>query len=142
MDFDAALRLSGALEISGGYQFVDAKVVRFPANAALEGLRVPQVPFHQFTLQARYWNSSRFMLAVQGRFIGTQFEDDQNQLQLDRYFTVDLLAGYPLGRGVEVFGAFENLFNQSYTVGLTPVPTLGTPISARIGLRVNRPARD
>jgi outer membrane cobalamin receptor len=142
VDIDAAVRLSGALEISGGYQFVDAKVVRSPANTALEGLRAPQIPVHQFTLQARYWNSSRFMFGVQGRFIGSQFEDDQNRLPLDRYFTVDLLAGYPLGSGVEVFGAFENLLNQRYTVGLTPIPTLGTPLSARIGLRLNRPARD
>jgi len=141
VDLDAVLPLGHSVEIAGGYQFVDATVVQFPANTALVGLQIPEVPRHQFTIQARYWNPKRLMLSVQGRYSGMQFDDDQNTLRLDRYFTLDLLAGRSLGHGVEAFGAFENLFNQRYTVGLTSVPTLGPPFLARVGMRFNFPAR-
>lgn len=142
VELDASVRASSSIEFSGGYQFVDASVASFPApGTVLMGLDLPQVPRNQFTVQARYWNPRRFMLSIQGRFVGSQFEDDQNLMVLDRYFTVDLLAGRSLGHGIEAFGAFENLCNERYVVGLTPVPTLGAPFSARIGLRLKLPSR-
>ena len=138
MELDGVARLSRHTEISGGYQYVAATVVSFPAGAGLVGLDLPEIPRNQFTLQARYWRPSGFMVSVQGRFVGNQFDDDQNQFLLPRYFAVDLLLGYSLGHGVQVYGAFENLFDQRYTVALTPTPMIGPPILARIGLRYRR----
>jgi len=143
VEFDGTYHVSSAVELSGGYQFVHATVLSFPAdpavNASLVGNRLPQVPEHQFTLQARYWNSRRLMLAVQGRYSGSQFDDDLNTLPLDRFFTLDVMAGRELRRGVEVFAAFENLFNQRYNVALTPIANQGPPILARVGIRLNLP---
>ena len=147
LNLDAVARVSSTVELSGGYQFVDATVAQAPAYATLIGLRIPEVPRHQFTLQARYWNPSRFNLSVQGRYAGAQFDDAPNTLLLDHYFTLDLLAGRSLGHGLEVFGAFENLLNQRYNVSLTPVanqpllPTQSAPFLARIGVRLNYPRR-
>jgi hypothetical protein len=42
---------------------------------------------------------------------------------------------------LEVFGAAENLFNEKYATAATPVPQLGLPIAARIGLRYQFPKR-
>lgn len=142
IEFDAAARLSETLRVSCGYQYVAATVVRFPTNRALEGLWIPQVPRHQLTLQARYSHASWLTASIQGRFVGAQFDDDQNQLRLDRYFTLDAMVARSFGHGLEVFAAAENLLNQRYTVGLTPipgltpVPTLGPPLLARFGLRL------
>lgn len=139
VQIDATERLSSTVTVSGGYEFVDATVVQFPANTGLIGLRLPEVPRHQFTLQARYWNPRRLMLSVQGRYSSSQFDDDQNTLLLGQYFALDLIAGRSLGHGVEVFGAFENILNQRYDVALTPVPNIGPPFLARIGLRLAFP---
>jgi len=142
VQLDAVGRLSNAVEISGGYEFVDATVVQFPANTSLIGLRIPEVPRHQFTLQGRYANPRLFTLSVQGRYSGAQFDDDQNTLLLPRYFALDLLASRSLSHGVEVFGAFENLLDQRYIVALTPISNFGPPFLARIGVRLNFPAHD
>jgi outer membrane receptor protein involved in Fe transport len=142
VDLDAAMRLAGPLAISGGYQFADATVAQFPANTSLIGLQIPEVPRHQFTVQARYLNPSFLMVSVQGRFVGAQFDDDQNTLKLDRYFTMDAQAGKALGRGFEAFVAVENLLNQRYSVSLTPIPNLGPPFLARAGVRFNFPPRN
>lgn len=135
LDMEAEARITSTVTISGGYQFLDATVLRFPANTLLEGLLIPQVPRHLLTFQARYSNPRRLTVSFQGRAGGSQFDDDQNQLRLDQYFTLDAFASRSLGHGVEVFGAFENLTGQRYDIGRTPVRTIGPPLLARIGIR-------
>jgi outer membrane receptor protein involved in Fe transport len=135
VEIETEARVTHSLTITGGYQFIDATVLKFPANTSLEGLLIPQVPRHLLTFQTRYSNPRLFTLAFQGRAVGEQFDDDQNLLSLDRYFTLDAFAARSLGRGVEVFGAFENLTGQRYDVGRTPVRTIGPPLLARIGIR-------
>lgn len=146
-DLDLTARLTQQFDVSAGYEFADAAVVSFSANPALVGLRVPQVPRNVFTFQARYDNSrgknplSRWTLAFQGRFAGLQYEDDQNLLPLGRYFTLDALLARPLGHGVEAYVAAENMFNDRYAVGRTPVLTLGPPVLVRSGIRLSWGAR-
>jgi outer membrane receptor protein involved in Fe transport len=141
VELEADARLSRNVALSAGYLFADATVVEFPANRALEGLWIPQVPRHQLTFQARYSDASRLTVAFQGRVIGAQFDDDQNRFELERFFVLDALASRPVARGVEVFAAFENLFDERYSIGRTPVRTLGPPFLARFGVRVNLAAR-
>lgn len=138
MELDGVARISPHVEISGGYQYVAPTVVSFPANTSLVGLEIPQIPRNQFTLQARYWQPSGFLFSVQGRLVGNQYDDDQNQFLLPRFFVLDLLLGHSLGHGLEVYGAFENLFDHRYYVAKTPTPMLGPPILARVGLRFRR----
>ena len=135
LEIEAEARLTSTVMVSGGYQLLDATVLRFPANTSLEGLFIPQVPRHLLTFQARYSNPRRLSVSFQGRASSSQFDDDQNQLRLDPYFTLDALASRYLGRGVELFGAFENLTGQRYDIGRTPVRTVGPPLLARIGIR-------
>ncbi|HWT02655.1 MAG TPA: TonB-dependent receptor [Pyrinomonadaceae bacterium] len=134
LEWDA--RLTNTFTVSGGYLFADATVLRFPANVALEGLLIPQVPRHQLTFQARYANPSVLTAAVQGRASGAQFDDDQNRFRLPPYFTLDAFASRRIARGLEGFVAFENLFDRRYTTGLTPVRTVGPPLLMRLGFRL------
>ena len=142
LELEASSQLSGSVTVSGGYQYTHATVTNFsvdPAlaglNPSLVGLNLPQIPRHQFDFQARY--SRQFiLLAVQGRFGGNQFDDDQNTLLLRRYFTLDATASHRLRPGVDLFVAVENLLNQRYDVGRTPVLSVGPPILARAGLRL------
>ena len=137
LEFEADARLNQYWKLSAGYLFTDATVVKFPANRALEGLMIPQVPENQFTFQAVYSNPSVVTLSFQGRASSSQFDDDQNLFRLGSYFTLDTLASRRLSRSFDIFFAAENLFNQRYEVGKTPVTTLGPPILIRAGLRVH-----
>jgi len=55
---------------------------------------------------------------------------------LRRYFVLDASASHHLRHGVDLFVAVENLTNRRYDVGRTPVLTVGPPILARAGLRL------
>jgi outer membrane receptor protein involved in Fe transport len=140
VELEAEARISN-WAMSGGYQLVYATVLSFPANLTLEGLRIPQVPRHQLTFQVSYSNPSRLTASVQGRIIGAQFDDDQNQFKLDRYFTLDALILRRIACGVELLAAAENLLNQRYAVGRTPIKTIGPPLLARFGVRLRLGSR-
>ena len=144
VELDGALRVNRDIQISAGYTYTAATVVSYPGNPGgidLVGLDVAQVPRNVFTWQARYWSPSRVFVSVAGRFVGQQFDDDQNQLPLARFYTMDLEIGRSITPHFEVFGAVENVFNQRYQVARTPVINLGPPVLFRIGLRLSYPAR-
>ena len=143
-ELDSIIRVSGHFQISGGYQYTHATVV--DSVPALVGLNLPEVPRHQFSWEARYWNPARLMLSLQGRYSSVQFDDDLNTLPLKQYYVTGLFLGRALHRGIEVYLAGENIFNQRYDVTLqptqtTPLRNLGPPILARAGIRVNLPSR-
>lgn len=135
IELDASARINSSLDLSGGYQFTAATVRSFPADTSLVGLWVAQVPRHQFTIQGRYAHRSGLSFILLGRYGGGQFEDDQNTLFMDPYFTLNAQLSRHIGKGLQAFVAAENLLNRRYTVGMTPVATLGSPILARAGLR-------
>src|ERR1700723_1085240 len=80
-------------ELSLGYQYVDSKVSSFPASPALVGLWIAQVPRNVLTFQGRYSNPRIVTLAITGRMVGNQFDDDLNSFPLGRYFVLDVEAG-------------------------------------------------
>jgi outer membrane receptor protein involved in Fe transport len=129
-------RFNSYWSLSAGYLAASARVASFPADASLEGNRVPQVARQQLNFQLRYATQARLNFALQGRAAGPQFEDDQNALRLGGFFTLDAFASRRLGRGLELFAAAENLTGRRYEVGRTPVLTLGPPAFVRVGLRL------
>jgi outer membrane receptor protein involved in Fe transport len=147
LELDGAYRITRDIQISAGYEFTDATVVNYtvpPGEVSLLGKQVAQVPRNVFTWEARYWNPSRLLLSVQGRFIGNQFDDDQNKFPLGRAYTMDLQIGRNFTRNLELFAAAENILDQRYKVANTPfngvsLLNLGPPILYRIGLRLNFP---
>jgi outer membrane receptor protein involved in Fe transport len=114
--------------------FVDA-----PAQPAIEGNRVPQVPSFQVGGNVTYVDPRGFTGAAQARAFGAQFDDDLNQFELAGFGVVDASATQQLLRGLHVFVAVENLFDVDYDVGRTPLRTIGWPRSARFGVRVFLP---
>ncbi|MBZ5696696.1 MAG: TonB-dependent receptor [Acidobacteriia bacterium] len=144
-EIDGVAHITNRLDLSAGYQYVNATVISFPANTALVGLWVPQVPHNILTFQARYSNPSVISFALTGRMAGRQFDDDQNSFTLGNFFVLDAMASRTIGGGAEVFVSAENLFNERYTTGFAStspvVPQLGLPIVARFGFRFQFPKR-
>lgn len=135
VELDVEARLGTRVTLSGGYAFADSTVLRFEPTPALEGLRIPQVPRHYGSVQVRYDAPWRISIASVGRFSSAQFDDDQNRLELGRYGVLDAYVSRPIGQGVELFVAGENVFDTRYEVGKTPVTTVGPPASVRVGVR-------
>jgi outer membrane receptor protein involved in Fe transport len=136
VEAEADLRLGARAVVSAGYAFTDATVASFPADPALEGRRLPQVPRHQATLQARY--EGRLRLGFQLRATGEAWEDDRNELSLAGAAQLDLFAGLAVRPGLLLFAAAENVTDAEIVAGRTPVATLAPPRRLRAGLRLSR----
>ena len=136
LEAEVDLRLASRAVLTAGYALTDARVRSFPADPALEGRRLPQVPRHQGTLQARY--EGRLRLGLQARVASTAYEDDRNQLALDAALQVDLFAGFALRESVLLFAAAENIFDAEIVAARTPVPSLAAPRQLRVGVRLSR----
>jgi outer membrane receptor protein involved in Fe transport len=83
VELDGIVHVSRDIQITAGYEFTDATVVNYtvpPGAPSLLGKNVAQVPRNVFTWEARYWHPSHIMFSVQGRFVGNQYDDDQNLL--------------------------------------------------------------
>ncbi|MBZ5653635.1 MAG: TonB-dependent receptor, partial [Acidobacteriia bacterium] len=136
VEASAAIHLNDRWRLSAACQFVDARVVSFPADPSLQRLVIPQVPRFQFSSELRYDSGSRWTFVAQPRFVSTQFDDDRNQLPLGSFFAVDGFASRRINRFVELYAAAENLFDQRYTVARTPTVVLGPPTIVRGGIRL------
>jgi len=129
------LQLTSAVQLSATYQYTQSTVVSYLGNPALVGNWVPLVPRNEFVFQGTWSAPKRFFVAVQGRTAGNEFDDDQNLLPLGGYFVLSATVSYPLPKGFDLFFQGENLTNNEYEIGRTPVTTLGQPILVRGGFR-------
>jgi len=127
-------RISEKIQLSASYLFVNSTVLHFAANPALVGNFLPQVPQNQFNFQASY-ASRAWTFAVQGRFSGNQFDDDQNLLPLGRAFSLDAEISRCFARGTSLCFAAENLTNDRFRLEATPVFLIRPPATVRGGLR-------
>ncbi len=139
-EFSAELRLPKNLLLTGGYILTDSIVISFAANPALVGLQVPQVAKNQFNIQLSY-SGRNWTAGVQTRYVGNQFDDDQNLLPLGRAFIVDAEAARNFGPHVSIFAAAGNILNDRYTIARTPITNVAPPTLFRAGLRLTWPAR-
>jgi len=127
------------LEVTVAYLHTDAVVASNPANLALEGLRVAQVPANQGSVRLSWRPSPGWIATAMVRAADNQFEDDENTLPLGPMAVLDALAEAPLLRGLSVFLAGENLLDRRYTIARTPVTNLGAPRVVRGGFRLRLP---
>ncbi len=136
IEAEAEFRVANYWSITAGYLFADATVREAPQDPRLEGLWIPQVPRHQFTLQTAYSHPKHVTASIQFRATGRQFDDDQNRLPLGSFAVIDAMVARPLNRYFEVFVAVQNLLDERFAVGRTPLETLGMPRMVRGGVRV------
>jgi outer membrane receptor protein involved in Fe transport len=131
----AEMRITDRISVTATYQFIDSTVVSFPANPALVGNMVPLVPRNEFAFQGTWVAPKQFFVGIQGRTASNEYDDDQNLLPLGAYFVLSATVSHSLTKEFDIFFQGENLTNDQYNIGRTPVVTLGQPILVRGGLR-------
>jgi outer membrane receptor protein involved in Fe transport len=89
------------------------------AQASLAGKRLAQAPEHKATASVTWTAPGGVELRVAGRYVGEQFEDDENVLVLREAVVADVsvakawaLRGGGAGTRLTVFAACENVFDE------------------------------
>jgi outer membrane receptor protein involved in Fe transport len=131
------MQITPRFQLSASYLFVNSIVLDYPTQPGLPSLvgnRLPQVPQNSFGVQASYIGK-KWTAAVQARFLGDQFDDDQNLLPLGRAFSLDAQVSRQIFHRTSLFFAVQNLSDDRFNIAETPVPNVGPPITVRGGLR-------
>jgi outer membrane receptor protein involved in Fe transport len=139
VELEADVRPHPNWTIGGLVVYTRSNFAQTPAQPALEGNRVPQVPEYQLGASVTYADPRIVTAALQVRVLGEQFDDDLNEFPLEAYGVVDATASKELRRGIQAFVAVENLLDAEYDVGRTPLRTIGWPRSVRVGARLFLP---
>jgi len=137
IEFSTNYRLNERLRFTAEALWNEATVRRADVAPALEGKRVAQVPRHTLTFGGTWRALGGITLTPRLRWIGAQYEDDENTLRLGEVVVIDLGAVYPLGRGWELFVSAENLGNARIETGRSAdgVVNTGTPRLGLAGVR-------
>lgn len=139
LELAATWRANDVFSLNAAALFNDAIVRRATIAPALVGKQVAQVPRHSATLGGTWRAPGGVVLAPRIRWIGRQFEDDENTLRLGEVVVADLGASRPLTKNVELFLTIENLGDARLETGRSAdgVVNTGTPRLILGGLRGN-----
>jgi outer membrane receptor protein involved in Fe transport len=137
VELSAAWHPRSALSITGDILFNDATVRRAVVAPALVGKRVAQVPRRSAALGASWRAPGQFTFTPRMRWIGRQFEDDENLLRLGEVVVADLNVSRPISRHLEIFLTAENLGDARVETGRSAdgVVNVGTPRLVLGGVR-------
>jgi outer membrane receptor protein involved in Fe transport len=140
VEVEADLRLHHSVIINAQTTFTSSHFRGSVATPALAGNRVPQVPKVQFGGGVT-WAPAWITLAGQVRGSGNQYDDDLNTpaFELRPFAIVDVSIARQVTRAFQGFLSIENLFDEDYDTGRTPLRTIGWPRTVRVGVRVALP---
>jgi len=126
------------LTLTADYLYNDATVRSASAAPALAGKRLAQVPRHVAAFGASWQPVKPLTLTPRARFLGQQFEDDENQLRLAAALVVDLGLSYRLTASSELFLNAENLTDERIETGRSAdgLVNTGSPRLVLGGLRL------
>lgn len=136
-ELSARWRPSQQVLASAEYLYNDATITRTTLAPALVGKRIAQVPRHAAAISGTITGFWDVTFAPRVRWMGRQFEDDENQLILGEVVVVDVGVSRPLGRRTEVFINAENVSDARIETGRTAdgLVNVGTPRFVTIGVR-------
>ena len=139
ISLESTWTVSPHLSISAQYLYDRARVRRATVSPSLAGLRLAQVPEHAASL-AINWRAGRWSFSPRVRYLGAQFEDDQNTLRLAPAAVVDAGLSFQLNAAAELFATVENAFSERIETGRSAdgLVNLGTPRLWLVGVRLSR----
>lgn len=136
VEFEADARLTSTLSVNGQLVYTSSHFRGSVAEPEIEGNQVPQVPEIQGGVGLTWADPRLATATVQARFSGEQFDDDTNTFVLGAYGVVDFQVSRAITPGLVGFVAVENLFDEDYDTGRTPIRLIGWPRTIRVGMRV------
>lgn len=102
------------------------------------GKRSPRMPVDQWSMIVSYQPVEPVRVNLEGRYVGSRFDDVNNQQSMRAFDVWNLSATYDVTKRVQTYLRADNIFNEKYE----EVRFYGTPIrSIFAGVRVNYDAR-
>lgn len=117
-----------SLDVQGQYtNTLTRNFVQQPGN------RAPRMPVDQWSLVLSYQPIDPLRVSLEGRYVGSRFDDVNNRQNLKAFDVWNLIANYDVTKNVQAYVRAENLFNEKYE----EILNFGTPVrSVFAGVKV------
>lgn len=128
-ELSAEWRPTGSVTLSASYLYDDTAVLRASVAPSLVGRRLAQVPRQSAAFGATWRAPHGLTFTPRVRWLGRQFEDDENLLLLGAVVIADVNVSYPLTTLATLFLGVENIGNARIETGRSTdgVVNTGTP---------------
>ncbi|HET6969978.1 MAG TPA: TonB-dependent receptor, partial [Phenylobacterium sp.] len=140
LEGEASGDLAETLSWRAAFAYTHARVHGGTSAPQLTGLRPAQTP--QFTATAGFDWRPLAKLTVSGaaRYVGAQYDDDQNVRRLAPGALLDMRAAWKLAAREEVYVAVDNVADAKVSVGKTAdfVDSFSEPRTVRVGFSYRR----
>ncbi len=94
--------------------FNKTEIRKYEENPELEGKYLAHSPRDNYVFGVIYDNPGIFTAKLTGRYVGTRYNDDANETELDDYFTTDFKISRRFGEHVEAALIADNINNIHY----------------------------
>lgn len=137
LDAGVEWKIGHGLTASASWLGTQSEVRDCMVKRSLEGRALPQVPQQQANLHLK-GDYARWRWDIEGRWVSTQFDDDNNEVTLASYATLDARITLKLGKKTEVFAALENATDSEIQTRRDPSGTvyIGAPRMWSLGVRI------
>ncbi len=137
VELSAQWALSPTLSVRGDWLANDATVEEASVAPALVGKQLAQVPKESGSLGITWQPARPLSLTARVRYLGRQFEDDENQLVLGAAGVVDVGASYDVTKHCQLYLNAENLTDERIETGRSAdgIVNTGTPRLVLGGVR-------
>jgi len=119
IESEARLALGPAVALVFRHLYSRTRVRRNAAAPALVGKRLPQSPKQTLSLSVQLAPGADLRIALWGRYVSDQFEDDRNSRKLPSYATLDLSASWRFAPAFTLRLAAENLLDATVVNRIT-----------------------
>jgi outer membrane receptor protein involved in Fe transport len=133
-DVDVSWRPAAAWTVRLGHTFSDGQVTSAPAQPDLVGKQLAQAPRNRTSAIVTFDDPRLATVVGQVRYLGSQFEDDQNTQPIGAVVLFDARAERAIASGFSVFVSGQNLFDRRYLVGRAGIDTEGAPRTFELGV--------
>jgi outer membrane receptor protein involved in Fe transport len=135
VEMETEWRPSSTWGLGAGYSFSPTRVIA--PGEPVDGKEAIRAARHSVTSSIAWTMPRWFTAAVEGRYIGSRFDDDVNSVELDEFYLLGLRFNRELGRGVTAHVKIDNLLDEEFEVARTRagLADMGAPRWVTAGLR-------
>ena len=132
--FEASVKFTLAKDLPGIKSLdLQAQYTNTLSRNQQTGNRAPRTPVDQWSLILSYQPIEPLRVSLEGRYVGSRFNDVNNLQKLGAFDVWNLIANYDVAKWVQAYVRAENLFNEKYE----EILNFGTPVrSVYAGVKV------
>lgn len=109
VELEANCKFNEDWSFFANYTFNESKVTEHEDKPELEGKYLALSPKEKYAFGITYSNPEIITVRLTGRYVGMRYNDDNNEVELESYFTTDLKLSRQIGKYLEAALSVTNI---------------------------------